>query len=82
MSMITATLDIEDDVYSIVTNLLRQFPRGSRVKLAISEVLAAAPVPGLEEYRRRIAAARAQAPPSHWRTTAETMKAMREGEED
>ena len=61
MSAITATVDIEDDVTGIVTNLLRQFPRGTRVKLAISEVPAAAPVPGLEEYRQRVAAARAQA---------------------
>ena len=82
MSAITATVDIEDDVTGIVTNLLRQFPRGTRVKLAISEVPAAAPVPSLEEYRRRVAAARAQAPRSPWRTTAETMQALREGEAD
>lgn len=82
MSVITATMDVEDDVAGIVTNLLRQFPRGARVHLAISEVPAALPVPGLEEYRQRVAAARAIAPRSPWRTTAETMKALREGEAD
>lgn len=81
MSTITATLDMKDDVAGIVTNLLRQFPRGSRIKLAISELPSPAPVPGLEEYRLRIAAARAQAPRSPWPTTPETMKALREGEE-
>jgi len=82
MSVITATLDLEDDMTTVVTNMLRQFPKGSRVKLAISEVPTATPVPGLDEYRQMIAAARLQAPRGPWTTTAETMKALREGEED
>jgi hypothetical protein len=82
MSAITATLDLEDDVTSVVANMLRQFPKGSRVKLAISEVPPATPVPSLEEYRQMIAAARQKAPRGPWATTAETMKALREGEED
>lgn len=82
MSAITATLDLEDDMTSVVANMLRQFPRGSRVKLAISEVPPATPVPSLEEYRQMIAAARQKAPRGPWTTTAETMKALREGEED
>ena len=82
MSAITATLAVEDDVATVVANMLRQFPKGSRVKLAISEVPATAPVPSLDEYRRLVAAARQQAPGSPWKTTAETMKALREGEED
>ena len=82
MSAITATLDLEDDMTTVVTNMLRQFPKGSRVKLAISEVPPSSPVPSLEEYRQMIAAARREAPPAPWRTTAETMKALREGEED
>jgi hypothetical protein len=67
---------------SVVTDMLRQFPKGSRVKLAISEVPPATPVPSLEEYRQLIAAARKQAPRGPYATTAETMKALREGEED
>ena len=82
MSAITATLAVEDDVATVVANMLRQFPKGSRVKLAISAVPPAAPVPDLAEYRQMIAAARQQAPRSPWQTTAETMKALREGEED
>jgi hypothetical protein len=82
MSVITATLDLEDDMTTVVTNMLRQFPKGTRVKLAISEVPTATPVPGLDEYRQMIAAARLQAPHGPWATTAETMKALREGEED
>ncbi|MCX6836479.1 MAG: hypothetical protein NTX35_01535 [Verrucomicrobia bacterium] len=82
MSAITATLDLEDDMTTVVTNMLRQFPKGSRVKLAISEVPPATPVPSLEEYRQMIATARRKAPRGPWATTAETMKALREGEED
>ncbi len=82
MSAITATLDLEDDMTAVVTNMLRQFPKGTRVKLAISEVPPAAPVPSLNEYRQMIATARLQAPRGPWTTTAETMKALREGEED
>jgi hypothetical protein len=82
MSAITATLDVEDDVTTVVTNMLRQFPKGSRLKVAISEVSAVAAVPSLDEYRQMIAAARAEAPHSPWQTTIETMKALREGEDD
>jgi hypothetical protein len=83
MSAITATLNVEDDAATIVANMLRQFPKGSRLKVAISEVSAASPpVPSLGEYQQMIAAARAKAPHSPWQTTAETMKALREGEED
>ena len=82
MSAITATLELEDDMTTVVTNMLRHFPKGSRVKLAISEVPPATPVPSLEEYRQMIATARQKAPLGPWATTVETMKALREGEED
>lgn len=80
MSAITATLDLKDDVTAVVANMLRQFPKGSRVKLAISEVPPETPVPSLEEYRQMVAAARQKAPCGPWATTAETMKALREGD--
>ena len=67
---------------TVVTDMLRQLPKGSRVKLAISEVPPATPVPSLEEYRQMIAVARQKAPRGPWATTAETMKILREGEED
>jgi hypothetical protein len=82
MSAITATLDLEDDMTTVVTTVLHHFPKGSRVKLAISEVPPATPVPSLEEYRQMIATARQKAPLGPWATTVETMKALREGEED
>lgn len=82
MSAITATVDLEDDMTTVVTDLLRQFPKGTRVKLAISEVPPANPVPSLEEYRQIIATARDKAPRGPWTTTAEAMKALREGEQD
>jgi len=82
MSAITATLSVEDDVTTVVGEMLRQFPKGSRLKVAISEVAAVSPVPSLDEYRQMIAAARAEALRSPWRATSETMKALREGEDD
>ena len=81
MNAIAATLDVEDNVSSVVAEMLRQFPKGSRVQVAISELPPPAPVPSLEEYRRTVATARQRAPRSPWKTTAETMKALREGEE-
>lgn len=81
MSTITATIEVEDDVSGVVAELLHRFPKGSRVQLSLSEVPPARPVPGLEEYRQGVAAARRLAPPSPWVTTAETMKALREGED-
>ena len=82
MSAITATFDVADDVSTVVVEMLRQFPKGSRVKLAISEMPTSGPVPSLDEYRQMIAAARQRAPRSPWKTTAETMRALREGEGD
>ena len=82
MNAFTATLDIEDDISTLVAEMLRRFPKGSRVKLDISEVPSAGPVPSLEEYQQMIADARKQAPRSPWQTTAETMRALREGEAD
>jgi len=82
MSANTVTLDIEGDISTVVAEMLRRFPKGSRVKLAISEVPPTGLVPGLEEYQQMIAAARQQAPLSPWKTTAETMSALREGEGD
>ncbi len=80
MSAITTTLDVGEHASTVVAEMLRQFPRGSRVQVAISAVPSAAPTPSLAEYRRMIAAARQSAPRSPWKTTAETMGALREGE--
>jgi hypothetical protein len=84
MSVISTIIDLGDaeNMTAVVADLLRQFPKGSRLKLAISEVSPAPPAPSLEEYRGMIAAARQNAPRSLWKTTAETMRVLREGELD
>lgn len=82
MSTLTATIAVQDDAPGIIAALLRQFPKGSRVKLALSQDEEAAPTVDLDEYRRRVAEARKQAPLCPWRTTAEAMKALREGDEE
>ena len=82
MSAVTATFKIGEDSAVMVTEILRQFPKGIQVKLAVSEVPQPDAVPDIEEYRRILDAARKQAPPLPWRTTAEAMQALREGEEE
>lgn len=82
MSTLTATIDIQDDAPGVIAALLRQFPKGSRVKLAMSQDDGVAPLHGLDEYRLRVKAARQAAPACAWKTTSEAMKALREGEED
>ncbi len=80
MRVVTATFNIGDNAAEVVAEILCQFPKGVRVKLAVSEVPQQQLVPGLEEYRTIIEKARRQAPQSPWQTTAETMQALREGE--
>jgi hypothetical protein len=82
MSAITATFEIQDDAPRVVMDLLKQFPKGSRVRLAISQEIPAESMPDLDEYRRMVALARQQTPPSPWASTTEAMKVLREGEED
>ncbi|MFN0075035.1 MAG: hypothetical protein ACKVY0_01040 [Prosthecobacter sp.] len=82
MSTLTATIDIRDDAPSVIAALLRQFPKGSRVKLAMSQDDSAAPLHGLDEYRLKVQTARQAAPACSWKTTDAAMKALREGEED
>lgn len=80
MSILTATIAVQDDALGVIAGLLRQFPKGSRVKLALSQEEEAAPLYALEEYRRLVRVAREQAEPGPWKTTAEAMLALREGE--
>ncbi len=82
MSAITATLDVDDDMTAAVADMLRHFPKGSRVKVAMSNIPPAEPVPTLDEYRQMVAEARRRAPRNPWKTTAEAMKVLREGEDD
>ena len=82
MTAVTSTFKIGADSAVMVTEILRQFPKGIQVKWAVSEMPHPEAVPDLEEYRRILAAARKQAPPLPWRTTAEAMQVLREGEEE
>ena len=80
MNAVTATFKIGEDSAVLLAEILRHFPKGIQVKLAVSEVPQPDAVPDLEEYRRILDAARRQAPPLPWRTTDEAMRALREGE--
>lgn len=82
MTAYTATIQVEDDMSAVVKELLRPFPKGTRIRIALTELAPAAPVPDLETYRQTIAKARQAAPAHPWQTTKETMQALREGEAD
>lgn len=82
MSSITATFDVQDNVSALVEDMLRQFPKGSRIRVAVSEVQGAQPPPPLAEYRSAIAAARQKVSRGPWKTTAEAMQSLRETEEN
>ena len=82
MTAFTATIQIEEDMSGVLTELLRPFPKGTRIRVALTELAPAAPIPDLDTYRRRIEKARAEAPVNPWMTSKETMQALREGEMD
>lgn len=81
-STLTATIAVQEDAAGVISALLSQFPKGSRVRLALSqEDESENRLTNAEEYRQRVAAARREAPPSPWKSTAEAMKTLREGED-
>ena len=82
MTALTATIQIEEDMSAIVEELLRSFPKGSRVQVALTELSPPCPVPDLHTYRQSIAKAREAAPVNPWKTSNETMQALREGDLD
>ena len=83
MSTITATIDVGDDSAGVIARLLRGFPKGRRVRVALSdEPEVPAPVPTLADYMTRLETARRLAPPCPWETTEAALRALREGEQD
>lgn len=83
MSTINATIDVGDDSAGVIAGLLRSFPKGRRVRVALTDEPAAPePVPTLDAFLARIEAARRLAPPCPWETTEEALKNLREGERE
>ena len=83
MQNVTATIPVGDEGVSAFAALLRQFPAGSRVKLAMTAAGQETALPGLVEYRQRVAEARRRFVLNcPWRTTAEAMDELRAGERD
>jgi len=79
MSTINATIDVGDDSAGVIAGLLQHFPKGRRVRVALTdEPIAAPPAPTLAEFMARIDAARREAPPCPWTTTEEAMRDLRE----
>ncbi|MDZ4288939.1 MAG: hypothetical protein U0984_13315 [Prosthecobacter sp.] len=83
MQTITTTISVGDDATSAIATLLKQFPRGSRVRLALSPLAGESGETNVTEYRDRVAKARRQfAAKCPWTTTAEAIRDLREGEQD
>ena len=83
MSTINATIAVGDDSAGVIAGLLRGFPKGRRVRVALSDdPEAPAPVPTLAEYLTRLETARRLAPPCPWETTEAALRDLREGEQD
>jgi hypothetical protein len=83
MSTINATIDVGDDSAGVIAELLQRFPKGQRVRVAISdEPGESVQVPTLAEFMAQIDAARATLPTSPWTTTEEAMLDLRGGERD
>ena len=83
MSTINATIDVGDDSACVIAGLLRGFPKGRRVRVALSdEPETPTPVPTLAEFMTRLETARRLAPPGPWETTEAALRDLREGEQD
>ncbi len=83
MSAINATIAVGDDSAGVIAGRLRGFPKGPRVRVALSdEPEAPAPVPTLTEYMTRLETARRLAPPCPWETPEAALRDLREGEQD
>ncbi len=81
MSTLSTTIDVTDDAIQKLSELLAKFPKGSRVRVALSEMpVVKREVPSLEEYTTQINAVLATLPPSPWASTEEAMTDLRVGE--
>ncbi len=80
MSTINATIDIGEDSVDAIVALLSRFPKGHRVRVALTdEPSTPMPVPSLDEFTARVEAARLKLRHVPWITTDEAMRDLREG---
>ncbi len=83
MNTLTTTVAVEDGAARIIAELLQKFPKGRRIRVALTdEGDIQREVPSPEDFAARIAAARKAVPPCPWTTTDDAMRELREGEAD
>lgn len=83
MSTLSTTIDVSDDALQKLSELLAKFPKGSRVRVALSEEpVVKSEIPPLAEYSAQIKAVLSTLPPSPWASTDEAMADLRAGEKD
>ena len=83
MSTLTATIAVQDDAPKVIAEMLRQFPQGRRIRVALTdEDEVPSEVPSLDTFLELVKTARRVAPPCPWQTTEEALRDLREGEAD
>lgn len=84
MATITETVELGDGAQGLLTRLLSRFPKGARLRIVVTDddSFNRDAIANLEDYRARVAAARAAAPKSPWSTTEAALRDLRAAEGD
>ena len=83
MSTVTASIAVGDDSARVIAGILKSFPKGQRVRVAVTEEVADPnDVASVDGFRARLDEARKLSPICPWETTESALAALREGEPD
>jgi hypothetical protein len=83
MKDVSAVISVGEKSAGELAELLKPFPRGSRVRVLLSEEPpAGGRAESLEAYLARVETARQSVPPSPWQSSEEALRELREGERD
>ena len=83
MEDVRATISIGDESLNVVAGLLESFPKGSRVRVVLSQELQTDDQPqSVEGYLTRLDEACRLLPPCPWESVEEAIRELRDGEQD
>lgn len=81
MSTLSVTIDVTEDAIQKRSQLLAEFPKGSRIRVAFSDdPVPASETPTPEDYIAGVDVVLSKLPPSPWATTEDAMSDLRAGE--
>lgn len=81
MATITGTMNPGENWIETISEMLSRIAKDKPIRITISEVDPASPVPTIDEYRQMVAEARRNAPPCPWTSTADALRDLRAGED-